>query len=140
VAPTRLAVWSIAVNIGMSLALYRSMGIGGVVLGTTISNVVLCVLEARVLRRGLGGLELARTLKAMAVMAAASVLLGGIAYGAWHGLDGLLGRSLPAQLVSVGVALGLGGLAYAAVMLRSGMPEAREISNLLARRLRPRAS
>jgi putative peptidoglycan lipid II flippase len=138
--PTRLAAWSIAVNIGVSLALYRPMGIGGVVLGTTIGNVVLCVLEARVLRRGLRGLELARTLKAVATMSAASVLLGGIAYGAWYGLDDLLGRSLPAQLLSVGIALGLGGLAYAAIMLRSGMPEAREISDLIARRLRRRAS
>ena len=48
----------------------------------------------------------------------------------------LLGRSLPAQLVAVGVALALGGLAYAAVLLRSGLPEARQILDLFARRSR----
>ena len=69
-------------------------------------------------------------------MVAAAVLLGGVAYGAWYGLDDLLGRSLPAQLVSVGVALALGGIAYAAVVLRSGLPEARQIADLFARRLR----
>jgi putative peptidoglycan lipid II flippase len=105
-----------------------------------VSNIVLCVLEARVLRRGLGGLELARTLRAMLLMAAASALLGIVAYGVWRGLDSLLGRSLPAQLISVGLALGIGGLAYAAVLLRSGLPEARQIRDLLARRLRPSAS
>jgi putative peptidoglycan lipid II flippase len=138
--PTRLAVWSIAVNIAVSLALYKPMGIGGVVLGTTVSNVVLTVLEARRLRQGLGGLELRRTLRAMLLMLAAAALLGVVAYGAWYGLDSLLGRSLPAQLISVGVALALGGLVYAAVLLRSGLPEARQIVDLLARRFRPRRS
>jgi putative peptidoglycan lipid II flippase len=138
--PTRLAAWSIAVNIAVSLALYRPMGIGGVVLGTTVANVVLCVLEARVLRRGLGGLELDRTFRAMVPIVAASALLGLVAYGVWSGLDSLLGRSLPAQLASVGVALGCGGAAYAAVVLRSGLPEARQILDLFARRLRPRRS
>jgi putative peptidoglycan lipid II flippase len=138
--PTRLALVSIVVNIIVSLALYKPMGIGGVVLGTTVANVVLCVLEARVLRRGLGGLELGRTLRAMLLIAAASALLGVVAYGVWYGLDSLLGRSLPAQLISVGVALAVGGLAYGAVLLRSGLPEARQIVDLFARRLRRSAS
>jgi putative peptidoglycan lipid II flippase len=134
--PTRLAAFSILVNAGVSLALYKPMGIGGVVLGTTVSNIVLCVLEARVLRRGLDGLELTRTLRAMLLMLAAAALLGAIAYGAWYGLDRLLGRSLPAQLIAIGVALGAGALAYAAVLLRSGLPEARQIVDLFARRFR----
>jgi putative peptidoglycan lipid II flippase len=138
--PTRLALVSIVVNIVVSLALYKPMGIGGVVLGTTVANVVLCVLEARVLRRGLGGLELGRTLRAMLMIAAASAVLGVVAYGVWYGLDSLLGRSLPAQLISVGLALGAGGLVYAAILLRSGLPEARQIADLLARRFRRSAS
>jgi putative peptidoglycan lipid II flippase len=138
--PTRLALVSIVVNIAVSLALYKPMGIGGVVLGTTVSNVVLCVLEARVLSRGLGGLELGRTLRAVLLIAAASALLGVLAYGVWYGLDSLLGRSLPAQLISVGVALTVGGLAYGAVLLRSGLPEARQIYDLFANRLRRSAS
>jgi putative peptidoglycan lipid II flippase len=134
--PTRLAAISILVNVAVSYALHGPMGIGGVVLGTTVSNVVLCVLEARVLRRGLGGLELTRTLRAMLLIAAASALLGVVAYGVWYGLDSLLGRSLLAQVISVGVSLALGGLVYAAVLLRSGLPEARQIADLFARRFR----
>jgi len=138
--PTRLAAISILVNVAVSYALHGPMGIGGVVLGTTVSNVVLCVLEARVLRRGLGGLELTRTLRAMLLIAAASALLGVVAYGVWYGLDSLLGRSLLAQVISVGVALALGGFVYAAVLLRSGLPEARQILDLFARRLGRSAS
>jgi putative peptidoglycan lipid II flippase len=138
--PTRLALWSILVNAVVSLALYKPMGIGGVVLGTTVSNVVLTVLEARLLRQGLGGLELTRTLRAMLLMLAAAAVLGIVAYGVWYGLDSLLGRSLPAQLISVGFALALGGLVYAALVLRSGLPEARQILDLLTRRLRRASS
>jgi putative peptidoglycan lipid II flippase len=138
--PTRLALYSILVNIVVSYALHGPMGIGGVVLGTTVSNVVLTVLEARRLRLEIGGLELGRTLRSMALITAASVLLGGIAYGVWYGLDDVLGRSLPAQIVAVGTALGLGGLAYVAVLLRSGQPEARQVVDLFARRLRRTAS
>jgi putative peptidoglycan lipid II flippase len=138
--PTRLAVWSILVNIVASLALYEPMGIGGVVLGTTISNIVLCGLEARLLRRGLGGLELARTLKTMLLIGGAAAVLGGISYVTWSLLDDLLGRSLVAQIVSVGVALALGGAAYAALLLRSGLPEAQQIVDIFARRLRRPAS
>jgi putative peptidoglycan lipid II flippase len=133
--PTKLAVWSLVVNAIVSLALYEPLGIGGIVIGTALSNVVLVLLEARRLRREIGGLETIRTLRATAIMVAAAVLLAAIAYGAWYGLDQLLGRSLPAQLVSVGVALALGGAAYAAVVLRSGLPEARQILDLFARRI-----
>ena len=132
--PTRLALYSIVVNVVVSYALHGPMGIGGVVLGTTIANVVLVVLEARRLRQEIGGIELARTLRSCVVIVGASVLLGLIAYGVWYGLDDLLGRSLIAQLISVGAALTAGGLAYLAVLLRSGQPEARQLVGLFARR------
>ncbi|MBA3409104.1 MAG: murein biosynthesis integral membrane protein MurJ, partial [Solirubrobacterales bacterium] len=133
--PTQLALWSVLVNVVVSLALYKPLGIGGIVIGTTVSNIVLALLEARRLRRELGGLEVSRTLRAAALMLAAAGLLAAIAYGTWYGLDELLGRSLPAQLVSVGFALLLGASAYAAVLLRSGLPEARQIRELFVRRV-----
>ena len=138
--PTRLAAYSIVVNIVVSYALHEPMGIGGVVLGTTVSNIVLCVLEGRVLRAGLDGLELARTARALALIVPAAALLGVVSYAVWYGIDDVLGRSLAAQIVSVAVALALGGLAYAAVLLRTGLPEARQILDLFARRLGRAAS
>src|ERR671910_2234174 len=96
--PTRLAVWSLVVNVVVSLALYEPLGIGGIVIGTTVSNAVMMGLLATRLRRELGGLEVARTLRAAAVMVAAAALLAGVAYGTWRLLDSLLGDALPAQL------------------------------------------
>ena len=134
--PTRLALWSLVVNAGVSLALYEPLGIAGIVIGTTVSNAVMTLLLGQRLRRELGGLELVRTLRAGALMIAAAAVLAAVAYGAWYALDALLGRSLAAQLISVGLALALGGLAYAAVLLHSGLPEARQILDLFAGRLR----
>ncbi|HZB74632.1 MAG TPA: murein biosynthesis integral membrane protein MurJ [Solirubrobacteraceae bacterium] len=134
--PTRLAVWSLVVNVVVSLALYEPLGIGGIVIGTTVSNAVMMGLLATRLRRELGGLEVARTLRAAAVMVAAAALLAGVAYGTWRLLDSLLGDALPAQLLAVGLALALGAAAYGAAVLASGLPEARQILELFMRRLR----
>jgi putative peptidoglycan lipid II flippase len=138
--PTRLALISLVVNAAVSLALYGPMGIGGVVLGTAVASALMTVLQAQRLSAELGGLQVGRTLRAVAIMLAAAALLGGVAYGAWYGLDALLGRSLPAQIVSVGVALAAGGAVYGAAVLRAGIPEARQILDLFARRVARRPS
>jgi len=134
--PTRLAVWSLVVNVIVSLALYEPLGIGGIVIGTTVSNAVMMGLLATRLRAQLGGLEVARTMRAAAIMIAAGALLAGVAYGVWRLLDAVLGDALIAQLVAVGLALALGAAAYAAAVLASGLPEARQILELVTRRLR----
>ena len=137
--PTRLALASVVVNAAVSLALYEPFGIAGIVVGTTVSNAVMALLLAARLRRELGGMEVARTLRAMTIMTGAAVLLAAVAYGSWHELDALLGRSLPAQLVSVGAALALGALVYAGAVLALRLPEARQIADLARRNLGRRA-
>jgi putative peptidoglycan lipid II flippase len=137
--PTALAGGSLVVNAAVSLALYRPLGIAGLVLGTVVSNAVLTVLETRVLRRELGGFEVRRTLLAAAKMLLAALVLAGVARLAWSGLDALLGRSLPAQVVAVGAALALGSAAYAALVLALRIPEARQVLELLASRGRRRS-
>ena len=134
--PTALVLGSLVVNVAVSLALYRPLGIAGIVLGTAVSNAALTVGQAIVLRRELGGLEVSRTLRAAAQMLLGAAVLAAVARGAWRGLDHLLGRSLPAQAVSVGVALAAGALTYAAIVLALRIPEARQVLDLLTSRFR----
>ncbi len=134
--PTRLALWSLVVNVVVSLALYEPLGIAGIVIGTTVSNGVMMMLLATRLRRELGGLEVVRTMRAAGLMLAAGALLAGVAYGVWWLVDRVLGDALVAQLIAVGLALALGAAAYAAAVLASGLPEARQVADLLMRRLR----
>jgi putative peptidoglycan lipid II flippase len=138
--PTATSLASLVVNTIVSLALYKPLGIPGIVIGTAVSSLAMTIFQALVLRRRLGGLDLPRTMTAFAKILAASVLLGVVAYGVWWGLDQALGRSLVAQVVSVGVALAAGGAGYAAAVLAAGIPEARQIVDLIGRRLRRRAS
>jgi putative peptidoglycan lipid II flippase len=137
--PTSLAVGSLAINATASYALAKAMGIGGIVLGTTISNVALVGAEGYMLRRALGGFQTAQTLTTIAKVLVGAVVLGFVTYSVWWALDGLLGRSLPAQIVSVGSALVAGSAVYAGIVLALKIPEARQIVDLFAGRLRRRS-
>jgi putative peptidoglycan lipid II flippase len=138
-APTTLAVGSLAVNAVGSYVLSGPFGIGGIVLGTIASNVVLVLAEAVWLRRSLHGFETRRTLLAIAQMVVAAAVLGVVSYAVWYGLDSALGRSLPAQILSLTTALALGAAAYAGLVLALRIPEARQILDLFARRVRRRS-
>ena len=136
--PTLLAVGTLAINVGVSLALYRSLGVGGIVIGTAVSTAAMTVGQAVYLRRELQGLELRRTLAAVTRILLAAALLGGTAYATWWLLDAALGRSFPAQLVAVGTGLTAGALVYTGLVLLLRIPEAGQIADLFARRLRRR--
>jgi putative peptidoglycan lipid II flippase len=137
--PTKLAVGSLAINAVGSYLLSKPYGVAGIVIGTLVSNVALVLAEAVLLRRALGGFETRETLTAVAKMVLAGGVLASLAYTAWYWLDELLGETLIAQIASVGLALGVGSAAYGAVVLGLQIPEARQILDLFARRLRRRS-
>jgi len=135
--PTALATGNMALNAGVSLALYRPFGIAGLVIGTAVASIGMTMGQWWWLRRELhGSLEGRRTVLALAQITGAAALLGGAAWVVWAALDDVLGRSVPAQLVSVGLAIAAGSAIYAGAVLRAGLPEAEQILTLLAGRLR----
>ncbi|MGN6187434.1 MAG: murein biosynthesis integral membrane protein MurJ [Conexibacter sp.] len=135
--PTALAVGNMAIDVAVSVALYKPLGIPGLVLGTVAGNVAMTLGQTWRLRDLLhGSLEGRRTLTAVLRMLLASALLGLVAFGVWWGLDQALGRSLPAQIVSVGAALAAGVAVYVGAVLAMGIDEARQIRALLAGRFR----
>jgi putative peptidoglycan lipid II flippase len=135
--PTALAVANMAIDVVVSVALYKPFGIAGLVLGTVAGNAGMTIGQTWRLRGLLeGSLEGRRTLTAILRMLAASALLGLVAFGVWWGLDRALGRSLPAQIVSVGAALAAGVAVYVAAVLAMGIEEARQIRTLVAGRLK----
>jgi putative peptidoglycan lipid II flippase len=137
---TGIAALNLAVNVGVSVALYGPFGIAGIVIGTAVSSAVMTLAQMHFLRRELHGrLEVRRTLMVTAQITAAAALLAGAAYVVWYGLDRALGEGVPAQIVSVGVALTVGAAVYALTVLALRIPEARQIQRLLAGRLGRRA-
>jgi len=137
--PTGLAGLNMIVDVIVSLALYKPLGIAGLVIGTAAANAVMTALQYRRLKAGLNGrLEGAQTLKITVRILVASALMAALSWAIWKGLDSLLGRSLIAQIISVGVALSAGGALYAKTVLTMRIPEARQIEELVLERIRRR--
>jgi putative peptidoglycan lipid II flippase len=137
---TGIAGLNLAVNVAVSVALYKPFGIPGIVVGTAASSAAMTMAQMHFLRRELHGrLDTRRTAIVVAQVLAASGLLAAVAYGLWHVLDAALGRGLIGQILSVGTALGAGALVYAAIVHVLRIPEARQIERLLAGRLFGRA-
>jgi putative peptidoglycan lipid II flippase len=136
---TAIAALNLAVNAGVSIALYEPFGIAGIVVGTAAGSLAMTLGQAFFLRRELAGrLEARETLVALAGMLVAAAALAGVAYGVWWGLDELLGRGLAAQILSVCAGLGAGGATYLGAVLAMRIPEARQILALAGGRLRRR--
>src|SRR5581483_5485459 len=135
--PTSLAALNMVVDVIVSVALYKPLGIAGLVIGTAIANAVMTGLQLHRLRAGFNGrLEGGQTLMITIRIAVASVLMAAVAWVVWRLLDELLGRSLPAQLVSVGLGVTTSIALYAKVVLLMRIPEARQIQALVVGRLR----
>ena len=135
-ATTALAGLNMAVNVGVSAALFRPFGIGGIVFGTVVGTVVMAVAQGWVLRRALGGIEGGALLASGARIVVAGAALAAVAFGTFGALDGALGASLPAQALAVAMAAGAGLAVYAAAVWALRVPEARQIGALVSGRLR----
>lgn len=134
--PTRLAAINIVVDVVVSIALYKPLGIAGLIIGTVAANAVMTVLQAQRLRVGLNGrLDGGQTVMITARIAVASALLAGVSWVVWRLLDDLLGTSLAAQILSVGGA-GLAGLfVYVRAVLAMHVPEAHQVHRLIVNQL-----
>ncbi len=120
--PTLVAAGNLVFNGMLYVALYR-VGVWGVPLAISIANIAGALALVLLLRRRVGRLELGRTGGALIRIAAASAVLGAVAYGVWWALDDALGRSFPAQLVSLLAALVAGGLSYLVACKALRVPE-----------------
>jgi putative peptidoglycan lipid II flippase len=139
--PTKLAAVNMLVDIVLSVALYKPLGIAGLVIGTAVANIVMTWLQLRRLRIGFNGrLEGPQTVMITARIIVASVLTAVIARVVWMLVNAVVGQSLPGQIVSVGLAVGIAGAFYAKAVLAMRIPEARQIQTLLRSRLRGAAA
>jgi putative peptidoglycan lipid II flippase len=134
--PTKLAAINMTVDIVVSVALYKPLGIAGLVIGTAVANIVMAFLQFRRLRIGFNGrLEVGQTTMITARVVIVSVLMGVIARLLWELLDKLAGGSIPGQIVSVGGTVIVAGGFYAWAISRMRVPEWEQIESMFSRRL-----
>jgi putative peptidoglycan lipid II flippase len=138
--PTKLAAINVVVDIIVSVALYKPLGIAGPVIGTVVANVVMTGLQLWRLRIGFNGrLEGAQTTMITVRILAATAVATPVGYFVWKGLDSVLGLSVVAEVISVGLGLAAAGVLYGWLVLRMRVPEARQIEQLVTNRLPGRA-
>ena len=134
--PTRLAAMNIVVDIIVSVALYKPLGIAGLVIGTVVANMVMTALQLLRLREGLNGrLEGRQTTMITVRITVASALLAGVSWGVWKLIYTLLGVSLAAQIVGLAAAGAAGVYVYGRAVLAMHVPEAHQVTRLLRTRL-----
>ncbi len=127
-APTVVALASLGLNVLLDVAFYR-VGVWGLPLATSISNVVAVAALLVLMRRHTGLDEPRATAAALLRILGLSLVATGAAWGVWRGLDEVLGTDAVGQLVSVGVALGVGTAAYLGL---AGLFRVREVKALKA--------
>jgi putative peptidoglycan lipid II flippase len=130
--PTLVALANLVLNVVLYVALYR-VGTWGIPLAISLANIAAVGLLVVLLRRRIGRIDLASTIRSFLQALLASVVLGGVAYGVWWGLDDLLGRSFPGQLASLGTAIVVGGAAYLLAARVLGIREMQALHSLRGR-------
>jgi putative peptidoglycan lipid II flippase len=133
-ATTALAGVNLLVNAALAAALYGPFEIAGIVLGTVVGTVVMCVAQGWLLRRELHGIEGRKLASGLIRMLAAAALLGALSYLTWYELDSALGDAFLAQATSVLGGIAVGSAAYIAAVWALRVPEARQIPRLLVSR------
>ena len=135
--PTRLAALNMAVDAIVSIALYKPLGIAGLVIGTAVANAMMTALQLHRLRVGFNGrLEGGQTLMITMRILVATVIMAALAWALWSGLNSLLGTSLVAQIISLGIAIAAACALYGKTVLTMRIPEARQVEALVMARLR----
>jgi putative peptidoglycan lipid II flippase len=136
-AVTWLSLANLVVNLIASvLFLSFGFGIGGLVLGTAVADGAMVVGQIILLRRALGGqMQLGTMRDGIGALVLATGWFAAAAFGVYHGLDLLLGRSTLSQIISVGGGLAAGSLAYGYLVVLFEVPEARMLWARVAPRL-----
>jgi putative peptidoglycan lipid II flippase len=128
--PTLVALGNLILNVALFAALYR-VGVWGLPLATSLSNLAGAVALAVLMSRRVGGVDTGATLVALGRIIVAATVASAVAAVVWWGLDAVVGRSALGQIVSVGTALGVGTLAYVGACRVLGV---RELGSLFALR------
>ena len=109
--PTLVALGNLVLNVALFFALY-TVGVWGLPLATSLSNLAGALALAILMWRHVGGVDARETLFAIGRIIVASVAASALAVLVWWGVDTEVGRSILGQILSVGLALGLGTAAY----------------------------
>jgi putative peptidoglycan lipid II flippase len=130
--PTLVALGNLALNVVLFAALYP-VGVWGLPLAISLSNLAGAFALAVLLWRRIGGAGAAATLIALTRIILASVVASSLTLATWWAVDAGVGRSLVSQVISLGSALLLGASSYLVTCRLLGVGELGSLLNLRPR-------
>jgi putative peptidoglycan lipid II flippase len=108
--PMLISLCSIAINLGMAIALVRGagMGIAGLALSTSAVALFSFFAQFWLMRRRIGGVYGRRLRSTILKVTAASLAMGGVVWASSNLIKGLAGASTTARLLDIAVSIPLG--------------------------------
>ena len=123
------------VNVGLNVVFFSLLGVGGLALGHAVAYLVGVVLQGRVLRARIGGLDGARIVRSVGRMALAGIGMSACVWLASRLLEGALGTEGAAQqLAGVAVPVAIGVVVYLGLAYALKVEELTQLRGLLGRR------
>jgi putative peptidoglycan lipid II flippase len=135
--PMKISVMCLALNLAFALPLahaYREAGLG---VANSLSALINTALLLYALRRKLAKLEFIGLARNLCILVAASALAGVAAYGGFRWWDGHYGHAtIAVKIGAVFIPMAVAGLIYWALAMSANVPAARDVTNLLWRKLK----
>ena len=126
---------SVGTNIAIDFPLFFALGVKGLALGHALSYVVGVLLQLRVLRARVGGIDGSRLLNSGLRIAAAAAIMGILVWMTFQGLM-LVSAGWPlADLLQVAIPVGVGVTSYLGAATLLKVEEVGYVRSLLVRRL-----
>ena len=135
--PVTVSLITVGINVGLNLWLVRSMGFGGLALGTAIASLVNAGLLILLLSRRIGGIDGTRIARTFVKIGAASIVMGAVAWYVARVMTGAFGTAdnlARAIVVASAIAAGVIALAIVAKLLR--LEEFEDAMKVILRRVR----
>lgn len=132
--PTIVSMLTLAVNVVADLLLYRTAGIAGIALATSIVNVVSFAVLYVLLQRKVGLLGTVRTARVLGLAAVASAASAAIGLATCLLVERVLGTGMAGRLLGVGAAGCIAGVAYLTMIARMRLVRSGFVRELVRRR------
>ncbi|HJW74771.1 MAG TPA: murein biosynthesis integral membrane protein MurJ, partial [Thermoleophilia bacterium] len=135
--PLYVGLVNLGLNALLDWALYRPLGVGGIVLSTSIVSAFNFVALLWLMRRQIDRVDGRRIARATAKMAVGTAALAVVSYALWESLQGFAEGGFAQLLVTVVVVFAAGGLVYLAAARLLHVEELGVLRTLVRRRARP---
>lgn len=128
---------AVALNTAINVPMFAAFGVRGLAAGHALAYTVGSVLQARALRRRIGGLDGHRILDSARRIAPAALVMGAVVWGVDQIAQGLFeGAGFVQQAMALSLPLVAGGVAYAGLARLLGVEELTMITGMLSRRFK----